>query len=136
MASEKGTIGFAVPINVIKNMIPRIMAEEKIAWGWLGARFKELTMGVAEELGLSPVRGVLITFVSPDQPAERAGIRSEDVILAVNEMRVDRVRELMRMIKGTEAGSDIKLTVFRGGKVFNVPVKLGKKPKIPDGVEG
>jgi serine protease Do len=69
MASEKGTIGFAVPINVIKNMIPRIMAEEKIAWGWLGARFKELTVGVAEQLGLSPVRGVLITFVSPGQPA-------------------------------------------------------------------
>ena len=56
MASEKGTMGFAVPINVIKTMIPRILSEEKIAWGWLGVRFAELTLDLAETLGMSPVR--------------------------------------------------------------------------------
>jgi S1-C subfamily serine protease len=136
MASEKGTIGFAVPINVIKNMIPRILSEKKIAWGWLGVRFKELTLELAETLGLAPVRGVLVSFVSAGEPADRAGILSQDVVLSVDGMRVDRVSELMRIIRGTEAGRDAKLTIFRRGRVFDVPVKLGKKPKIPDGVEG
>jgi S1-C subfamily serine protease len=136
MASEKGTIGFAVPINVIKNMIPRILSEEKIAWGWLGVRFKELTLGLAESLGLSPIRGVLVSFVSPGQPADRAGILSQDVILSVNELRVDRVSEVMRIIRGTEAGNEAKLTIFRKGATFDLSVKLGNKPKVPDGVEG
>jgi len=136
MASEKGTMGFAVPINVIKTMIPRILSEEKIAWGWLGVRFAELTLDLAETLGMSPARGVLVSSVLADQPADRAGILSQDVILSVNESRVDRVNEVMRIIKGTEAGSEATLTIFRNGEIFDLPVKLGNKPKIPAGVEG
>jgi serine protease Do len=136
MTSEKGTIGFAVPINVVKNMIPRILSEEKIAWGWLGVRLSELTLEFADTLGLAPLRGVLVSSVSAGQPADRAGILSQDVILSVNAMRVDRVNQAMRIIRGTEAGSEAKLTIFRRGEIFELPVKLGNKPKVPDGVEG
>jgi serine protease Do len=136
MASEKGTIGFAVPINVVKSMIPRILSEEKIAWGWLGVRLSELTLEFAATLGLSPLRGVLVSSVSAGQPTDRAGILSQDVILSVNAMRVDRVNEVTRIIRGTEAGSEAKLTIFRKGETFDLPVKLGNKPKISGGVEG
>jgi S1-C subfamily serine protease len=136
MASEKGTIGFATPINVVKSMIPRILSAEKIAWGWLGVRLSELTLEFADTLGLSPVGGVLVSSVAAGQPADRAGILSRDVILSVNAMRVDRVNEVMRIIRGTEAGSEAKLTIFRRGETFELPVKLGDKPKVPDGVEG
>ena len=129
-------MGFAVPINVIKTMIPRILSEEKITWGWLGVRFAELTLDLAETLGMSPVRGVLVSSVLAGQPADRAGILSQDVILSVNESRVDRVNEVMRIIKGTEAGSEATLTIFRNGEIFDLPVKLGNKPKIPAGVDG
>ena len=134
-ASENRTIGFAVPINVIKAMIPRLVSGEKIVWGWLGVELSELTLALADGLGVSPVRGVLVSSVAADQPADRAGVLSQDVILAVDDIAVDRVGEVMRVIKGTEVGNEVTLTIFRSGETFVVPVKLGKKPIAQDDPE-
>ena len=131
-AAENRTIGFAVPINVIKAMIPRLVSGEKIVWGWLGIKLSELTLGLADGLGVSPVRGVLVSSVEADQPADRAGVLSQDVILAVDDIAVDRVGEVLRVIKGTEVGNEVTLTIFRSGETFVVPVKLGKKPMAQD----
>ena len=135
-ASENRTIGFAVPTNVIKAMIPRLLSGEKIVWGWLGVKLSELTLELADGLGVSPVRGVLVSSVAADQPADRAGVLSRDVILAVDDIAVDRVGEVLRVIKGTEVGNEVTLTIFRGGETFVVPVKLGKKPMSQDEHEG
>jgi serine protease Do len=62
-ASENRTIGFAVPINVIKAMIPRLLKGEKIARGWLGVKLSALTLELADGLGVSPARGVLVNSV-------------------------------------------------------------------------
>lgn len=134
-ASENRTIGFAVPINVIKSMIPRLLSGEKIVWGWLGVKLSELTLGLADALGVSPARGVLVSSVEADQPADRAGVLSQDVILAVDDIAVDRVGEVLRVIKGTEVGNEVTLTIFRSGETFVVPVKLGKKPMAQDDPE-
>jgi serine protease Do len=131
-ASENRTIGFAVPINVIKTMIPRLLSGEKIVWGWLGVKLSELTLELADGLGVSPVRGVLVRSVAANQPADRAGVLSRDVILAVDDIAVDRVGEVLRVIKGTEVGNEVTLTIFRSGETFVVPVKLGKKPIAQD----
>ena len=131
-ASENRTIGFAVPINVIKAMIPRLLSGEKIVWGWLGVKLSELTLELADGLGVSPVRGVLVSSVAADQPADRAGVLSRDIILAVDDIAVDRVGEVLRVIKGTEVGNEVTLTIFRSGETFVVPVKLGKKPMAQD----
>jgi serine protease Do len=135
-ASEKGTIGFAVPINVIKVMIPRVMRGERIAWGWLGVKLSDLTLDTAEGLGVSPVRGVLVSSVLANQPADRAGVLSRDVILSVDDVAVDRPSEVLRVIKGTEVGDEVALTIFRKGETFVVPVKLDKKPATLDEHEG
>lgn len=135
-ASEKGTIGFAVPINIIKALIPRLVSGERILWGWIGATLAELRFELAQRLGLSPVRGVLVSSVLADQPAYRAGVVSKDIILAVNETAVDRPNEVLRIIRGTEAGDEIRLTIFRSGETFILPVKLGKRPEMAAGQEG
>lgn len=135
-ASEKGSIGFAVPINVIKAMIPRLLTGEKIVWGWLGVKLSELTLEAADNLGVSPVRGVLVSSVLADQPADRAGVLSRDVILSVDDIVVDRPSEVLRVIKGTEVGNEVTLTIFRRGETFAVPVKLGTKPKALSEHEG
>lgn len=135
-ASENRTIGFAVPINVIKAMIPRLLSGEKIVWGWLGVKLSELSLGLAESLGVSPVRGVLVSSVLADQPAARAGVLSRDVILSVDDIAVDRVSETLRIIKGTEVGNEVSLTIFRRGQTLVIPVKLGKKPVAQDEHEG
>ena len=131
-ASENRTIGFAVPINVIKTMIPRLLSGEKIVWGSLGIKLSELTLETADGLGVSPVRGVLVSSVLADQPAERAGVLSRDVILSVDDIAVDRPSEVLRVIKGTEVGNEVTLTIFRRGETLLVPVKLGNKPGAPD----
>lgn len=135
-ASKNGTIGFAVPINVIKAMIPRLLSGEKIVWGWLGVKLSELTLELAEGLGVSPVRGVLVSSALADQPAAQAGVRSRDVILSVDDIAVDRASEVLRIIKGTEVGNEVTLTIFRGGETLVLPVKLGKKPVAQDEHEG
>ena len=131
-ASENRTIGFAVPINVIKTMIPRLLSGEKIVWGWLGIKLSDLTLELANGLGVSPVRGVLVSSVLADQPAERAGVLSQDVILSVDDVAVDRPTEVLRVINGTEVGNEVTLTIFRRGETLVVPVKLGNKPRAAD----
>jgi serine protease Do len=131
MASERGNMGFAAPINVIKRIIPRLMRGEKFAWGWLGVQMAEMSLEQAKTLGLSPVKGVVINSVLPGQPAERGGIRTQDVILSVNDNQVDSPRDVLRMIGGLEAGRVVKLTILRNGKTMQLSVPLGAKPESP-----
>ena len=112
------------------------MSGEKILWGWLGATLSELRFELADRLGLSPLRGVLVSSVLADQPADKAGVRSRDIILSVNETAVDRPNEVLRIIRGTEAGDEVKLTIFRSGETFVLPVRLGNKPDMASGQEG
>ena len=136
MASERGSMGFATPINVIKRMVPRLMMGNKLVWGWLGLQMAEVSLDQAKNLGLSPVKGVLVNSVLPGQSAERSGLRSQDVILSVNDTRVDSPRDVLRMIGGLEAGRIVKLTILRKGQTLQLSVPLGKKPDAPKEIEG
>ena len=136
MASERGSMGFATPINVIKRMVPRLMTGHKLVWGWLGLQMAEVSLDQAKSLGLSPVKGVLVNSVLPGQSAERGGIRSQDVILSVNDTQVDSPRDVLRMIGGLEAGRVVKLTILRKGQTLQLSVPLGKKPESPKQIEG
>lgn len=136
MASERGNIGFAVPINVIKGIVPRLLRGEKMRWGWLGVRVSEVSLELASHLGLVPVKGVLVSSVLPGQPAERGGILPQDIILSVNDTQVDSPREVIRLIGGLEAGKAVKLTILRKGETMELSVPLGAKPRTPEGREG
>jgi serine protease Do len=136
MASERGSMGFATPINVIKRMVPRLMTGQKLVWGWLGVQMAEVSLDQAKILGLSPVKGVLVNSVLPGQSAERGGIRSQDIILSVNDLQVNSPRDVLRMIGGLEAGRVVKLTILRKGQTLQLSVPLGKKPESPKEVEG
>lgn len=133
MASQSGNAGFAVPISVIKNVLPRLFAGGKIAWGWLGVKVSELTLEMAETLGVSPARGVLISSVLPGEPAEKAEILPRDVVLAVNGAEVDSPGEFTRMVAGAEAGTEIQLTILRNGQLLLRSVRLGPKPEASGG---
>ena len=129
MASERGNMGFATPINVIKRVIPRLMNGEKFVWGWLGVKVSEVSLQQAKAMGLSPAKGAVIHSVLPGQPAERGGIRTRDVILSVNDNQVDSPRDVTRLIGGLEAGRVVKLTILRSGKTLQLSVPLGTKPE-------
>jgi S1-C subfamily serine protease len=136
MAAERGSMGFATPINVVKRMVPRLMTGQKLVWGWLGVQMAEVSLEQAKKIGLSPVKGVLVNSVLPGQSAARVGIRSEDIILSVNDTQVDSPRDILRMIGGLEAGNVINLTILRQGKTLQLSVPLGKKPESSKEIEG
>jgi serine protease Do len=136
MASERGSMGFATPINAIKRIIPRLMAGHKLVWGWLGLQMAEVSLEQAKSLGLSPIKGVLVRSVLPGQSAERGGILSQDIILSVNDVRVDSPRDVLRMIGGLEAGRVVQLTILRKGQTLQLSVPLGKKPESQREIEG
>ena len=82
MAARNGSIGFAIPINLIKTLLPQLLAKGSVEWGWLGVRIDEITEENVRDYGLDAPRGVGIEGVLPGQPAAQAGIRAKDVILA------------------------------------------------------
>ena len=96
----------------------------------------EVSLDQARSLGLSPIKGVLVNSVLPGQPAELGGIRSQDIILSVNDIRVDSPRDVLRMIGGLEAGRVVTLTILRKGQTLQLSVPLGKKPEPQKEVEG
>ncbi len=136
MASQSGNLGFAVPINAIKYILPRLVKGERIVWGWLGVRVSELTLALADTLGLSPARGVVVSSVLPDQAGAKGNILPRDVILAVNGIEVDSPRELTRLVGGAEAGTKVSVTIFRKGQILHRPVILEPRPKEAAGRQG
>ena len=136
MASERGNMGFATPINVIKRILPRLVKGEKFAWGWLGVQMSDISLEQAKTLGLHPVKGVVVSSVLPGQPAARGGVQKQDVILSVNETQVDSPRDVSRMIGGLEAGRVVHLTILRKGKSMQLSVPLGIKPESTKAREG
>jgi serine protease Do len=136
MASERGNMGFATPINVIKRIVPRLANGEKFAWGWLGVQMSDISIEQATSLGIFPVKGVVVSSVLPGQPAARGGVQKQDIILSVNDTQVDSPRDVTRMIGGLEAGKVVQLTILRKGKTVQLSVPLGTKPESTKAREG
>ena len=136
MASERGNLGFATPINLIKKILPRLVRGEKFAWGWLGVQMSDISLTQARSLGIYPAKGVVVSSVLPGQPAARVGVQKQDVILAVDDTPVDSPRDVARMVGGLEAGRTVHLSIMRKGKAIRLTVPLGVKPESPKPREG
>jgi serine protease Do len=129
MAARNGSIGFAIPSNLVKALLPELAAKGKVEWGWLGVQIDEITEENVAEYGLSEPRGVAIQNVLPDQPAARAGLRAKDVVLAIDGSAVATMRDLQRLIAGTPAGKIIRVRLLREGQERELPVTVGRYPE-------
>lgn len=121
-------IGFAIPSNMARNVMDQLKKGGKVHRGRLGIGIQEITSDLAKSLNLANVRGVLVNSVDPDGPAERAGIKTGDIITAVNGVRVDTSNGLRNHIAGTAPGTDVTLTLQRDGKEQQVHAKLAELP--------
>ena len=121
-------IGFAIPSNMARNVMDQLESGGKVRRGRLGVGIQEVTSELAKSLGLGSVRGALVNSVDPDGPAERAGIRTGDIITAVNGIRVDDANTLRNRIARTAPGTDITVQILRDGREQEVHARLSELP--------
>ncbi|RME22893.1 MAG: DegQ family serine endoprotease, partial [Deltaproteobacteria bacterium] len=120
-------IGFAVPINLAKQLIPQLKEHGKVTRGWLGVGIQELTADLAENFGVKPKEGVLVSQVFEDSPADRAGLKAGDIILELNGRKMRTVRQLTATVASLAPGTRVKIKVLRDGKQLTFAATLGER---------
>jgi len=121
-------IGFAIPIDLANNVIEQLKTNGEVTRGWLGITIQDLKGDLAEYYNLKDQRGVLVADVIPGDPADKAGIKPNDIIIDLNGKKVTTGHELTVMAAKLTVGDKASLTVLRDGKQKNFNVEVGKRP--------
>jgi serine protease Do len=121
-------IGFAVPSNMVRDVMNQIIKTGKVTRGYMGLTIQPITSDLANALKLGQTRGALVGDVDPNGPAARTGIQSGDVIVEANGKAVASSRELRLMVSSMAPGSQLSLRVARGGQMRNVALTLAEVP--------
>ncbi len=118
-------IGFAVPIDMARTIIEQLKGQGVVTRGWLGISVQQLTPELAKSFGNTDVRGALVTHVTPDGPAAKAGMQSGDIITSIAGERTPRIKDLARIISSLPIGSAVDVTIVRDGKekIFSITVE-------------
>ena len=132
MGGEGGNegIGFAIPINMARNIMEQIIEHGKVERGYMGVYINPLTPEMAKEFNYNGGGGgALVGDVTPGSPAAKAGLKRGDIILGLNGEALNSYGDLTARIASTAPGTSVQLKVFRDGKTFEVPVTLGELPE-------
>jgi len=121
-------LGFAVPITMVKDMLPSIKQKGRPDMGWLGVSAQVLTQDLAAALDLPEPVGALVTGVVKDSPAAKAGLQRGDVIIALDGKKILDPAELPRMVAFGHIGKSIRLSVIRHGKPMEISAIVDLKP--------
>ncbi len=121
-------IGFAIPSNMAKNVISQLKEKGSVERGWLGVAIQMVTQDIADGVGLKQAKGAIVSSVTADGPAAKAGVKVGDVIMEVNDARIEEMTELPRVIAALAPDQTAKVVVWRDGKERTLDVKLGSLP--------
>ena len=121
-------IGFAVPVNTLKQILPQLREKGKVSRGYLGIQIGNLNFAQAQAFGLQSTDGALVGSVEDGTPAGKAGIQHGDVILAVDGIKIKSTRDLINYVSAKGPSASVSLQVYRDGKTFDRTVKLGERP--------
>lgn len=125
-------IGFAIPANMVQSVMDNANAGgNKVVRPWLGVTTQQVSNEVAESIGLPTPRGVLIASVTPGSPAAEAGIREEDVVLAVGGFEVDDEQAMHFRAGISKLGDEVEFKIWRKGETKTLAVKMQAPPENP-----
>jgi len=124
-------IGFATPIQLAKSVLDQLRNKGKVTRGWLGVYIQRLTPEAAENLGLSGRRGALVSDVTSGGPAEKAGIRSGDVIVGFNGKEIRDEHDLPLAVASTKPGKTVDVRLLREGKEMTIAVAIAEMEGEP-----
>ncbi|HYO51547.1 trypsin-like peptidase domain-containing protein [Archangium sp.] len=123
-------IGFAVPSNLVKALVPQLEKDGAVTRAWLGIGIQDLTQDLAKALQLPVTEGAIVSQVNDNSPAGKAGVRPDDVIVAIDGQKVGTGGQLTRTVALKKPGSTSTLDVFREGKRQALKVQLGTRPDL------
>ncbi len=119
-------IGFAIPINMAKEIIPQLEKSGHVTRGWLGVSIQEVTPALAKSLGMKGEKGALVAQVVPGGPAEKAEIAQGDVITEFDGKEIASSKDLPRIVASTPVDKAVTAKILRNGKAMDLQVKVGE----------
>jgi serine protease Do len=124
-------IGFAVPSNIAEHVVGELKEHGHVTWGWLGVAIQSITPSIAKSLGLDPEHptGALVASVTPDSPAQKAGLKPGDVIIGAGGHKIETLHELPRLVAAASIGSRLDLTIRRAGKEQKLEATIAEMPE-------
>ena len=122
-------IGFAIPVTTVKMVMDSIISTGQVVRGWIGVEPQDITPELAESFGLNQKSGAIIAGVLKDGPADRAGIRPGDILVAIDDKPVTDTTEMLNVVAQLSPGSNTKMTVLRKNQEAIVNVTVGKRPR-------
>ncbi|MEZ5849944.1 MAG: trypsin-like peptidase domain-containing protein [Hyphomicrobiaceae bacterium] len=122
-------IAFAVPANEVSRVSQSLRLTGTVARGWLGVRIRTVDATIGQSIGLGAAGGALVEDVIAGGPGIAAGLRKGDAVLAVDDVNIDTMRDLARRMAERAPGSVVKLSVWRGGQLLELSLRLGTFPK-------
>jgi serine protease Do len=117
-------IGFAIPIDLVKDILPQLIEKGRVTRGWLGVSIQRVTPEIAESLGLPQSRGALVAAVVEGSPAAQAGIQVGDVIVEYNGQRINESTDLPILVARTAVGQSASLAVVRNQKTIPLKARI------------
>ncbi|OQX34840.1 MAG: hypothetical protein B0D91_11780 [Oceanospirillales bacterium LUC14_002_19_P2] len=132
LTSDGGSegLGFAIPSNLANLVLTSIIEEGRVVRGWLGIESQALTPELASAFGLAPGNGILISGIYDNSPASEAGLQRGDVIISINNMDANDGKQIMNQVANLHPGSEVPITVLRGGETVSLVSKVGVRPTL------
>lgn len=121
-------IAFDIPAETVKYVAEQLRSSGHVTRGWIGVSIQPVTVDIADSLGLKEAKGALVDEPQDGGPAAQAGLKSQDVIVSVNDHEIKDGRDLARTIAAVSPGSQIKIAYIRNGEKHNVDLHVGKYP--------
>ena len=123
-------IGFAVPVNTLKEILPQLREKGKVSRGYLGINIQNLDWPHAQAFGLPSTDGALVGEVVPNAPAAKAGVEHGDIITAVDGRHIKSTRDLIDYVSAKGPHASVNLTLLRNGKTLERSVSLSERPGL------
>jgi len=123
-------IGFAVPVDTLKSVLPQLRDEGRVSRGYLGINIQNLDWDRAKAFGLESTDGALVTSVAADAPAEKAGLEHGDIVLSVDGHKVRETRDLIDYVSSQKPGQKVDVELLRDGKRVRKTVELAERQEV------
>ncbi|MCC6713161.1 MAG: DegQ family serine endoprotease [Candidatus Dadabacteria bacterium] len=121
-------IGFAIPVNMAKDVVAQLRNNGKVVRGWIGVYVQEVTPDIADSMNLKDHKGALVADVAPGGPADKAGLKRGDIIVEFDGAGIENMPELPKSVAANPPGTKSEMKVIRNGQVKTLKVELGQLP--------